>query len=198
MEFKTLDLLRHGEPEGGNVFRGITDHPLTELGWSQLLAATKNDAEEKQWDVIITSPLSRCYEFSKELAEKLAVPLVVSDDLKEFNFGVWENQDMATVFKDDFERIKGMWDDPMNFAAPEGEKILDFEARVLKAWFGCLNRPEKKQLIVCHGGVIRILLKEALGLPFNNINRLDIPFACRSRVRVNLHEPFQYMLQAHG
>jgi len=198
MEFKTLDLLRHGEPQGGNVFRGVTDHPLTELGWSQMSAATEFNDEDKKWDVIITSPLSRCHEFSKKLAAQLDIPLVVSDDLREFNFGIWENQNMETVFKEDFERIKGLWDDPMNFVAPEGEKLLDFEARVLKAWFGCLHRPEKRQLIVCHGGVIRILLKEVLGLPFNNINRLDVPYACRSRVQVNEQEPYQYMLKTHG
>ena len=30
-----VDLIRHGEPEGGDVFRGHSDHPLTELGWQQ-------------------------------------------------------------------------------------------------------------------------------------------------------------------
>ncbi len=197
MEFKTLDLLRHGEPEGGNVFRGITDHDLTELGWQQLQGATKLK-EDAPWDVIITSPLSRCFKFSQSLATKLDIPLVVSDDLAEFDFGIWENQDMKKVFDEDFDRIKGMWDDPMSFVAPEGETLLNFEARVLKAFFGCLNRPEKKQLIVCHGGVIRILLKEILGLPFNNINRLDVPYACRSRVKVFGQEPYSYMLHSHS
>jgi alpha-ribazole phosphatase len=194
MKFKTLDLLRHGEPVGGNVLRGRTDHELTDLGWQQLKEATQG----KEWDVIITSPLSRCHEFSKQLASELNIPVVVSEDLREFDFGIWENQKMEVVFKDDFERIKGMWDDPMNFVAPEGESILDFEARILKAWFGCLSRSEERQLIVCHGGVIRMLLKEVLGLPFKNINRLDVPFASRSQVKVNEKEPFHYQLMTHG
>ncbi len=197
MEFKTLDLLRHGEPIGGNVFRGVTDHALTELGWQQLVSATSLE-EESSWEVIITSPLTRCFKFAETLAANLDIPLVVSDDLAEFDFGIWENQKMKKVFDEDYDRIKGMWDDPMNFSAPEGETLLNFEARVLKAWFGCLNRPEKKQLIICHGGVIRILLKEVLGLPFNNINRLDVPFACRSRVKVFGQEPYSYTLNAHG
>ncbi len=194
MKFKTLDVLRHGEPQGGNVFRGRTDHELTELGWQQLEDAT----EGKSWDVIITSPLLRCHEFAQKLAEKLDVPLVISNDLMEFDYGIWENQDMDKVFKEDFERLKGMWSDPMHFAAPEGESLLNFEARVLKAWFGCLNRPEQKQLLICHGGVIRILLKEALGLPFNNINRLHVPFACRSSIQISEQEPFNYQLLTHG
>jgi len=194
MKYKTLDLLRHGEPAGGNVFRGRTDHELTELGWQQAQAAT----EGKTWDLVISSPLSRCHQFAKSLAEKQGIPLVVSEDLQEFDFGVWENQNMETVFKEDFERIKGMWDDPMNFVAPEGESIMDFESRVLKAWFGCLARSEEKILVVCHGGVIRMLLKEVLGLPFKNINRLDVPFACCSQIKINEKEPYHYQLMTHG
>lgn len=194
MQYKTIDLLRHGEPDGGNVFRGRTDHPLTEQGWQQLEQATDGG----DWDVIITSPLSRCHDFAKSLAEKTNTDLLLADELREFDFGIWENQDMAKVFKEDFDRIKGMWNDPMNFVAPEGESLLNFEARVLKAWFGCLARPEQKQLIVCHGGVIRILLKEILGLPFPNINRFDVPYACQSRIQVTDVEPFNYQLVRHG
>lgn len=194
MQFKTIDLLRHGEPEGGNVFRGRTDHPLTDQGWKQLEGAT----QDGEWDVIITSPLSRCYDFAKSLSEKTHTELLLADELKEFDFGVWENQDMDKVFKEDWDRIKGMWNDPMHFASPEGESILNFEARVLKAWFGCLSRSEKKQLIICHGGVIRILLKEILGLPFPNINRMDVPYASRSQIKVSDAEPFNYQLIRHG
>jgi broad specificity phosphatase PhoE len=152
----------------------------------------------KEWDVIITSPLSRCHDFAKTLAQKSNTPLLLADDLREFDFGVWENQDMERVFKNDFERLKGMWSDPMSFASPEGESLLNFEARVLKAWFGCLARPEQKQLICCHGGVIRILLKEILGLPYPNINRIDVPYASLSRIQATDTEPFNYQLLAHG
>ena len=151
---KTLDLLRHGQPEGGNVFRGRTDHPLTDEGWQQMYQSCEN----REWDVIITSPLSRCQEFAHKLADKLQLEVVIAEDFREYDFGLWENQPMDKVFKEDFERLKGMWNDPLNFVAPEGEALSNFEGRVLKAWFGCLARPEERQLIVCHGGVIRILL----------------------------------------
>lgn len=191
---KTIDLLRHGEPVGGNVLRGRTDHELSDLGWSQMFEAV----EDKTWDVIITSPLSRCQAFSEKLAKQLNIDVITAPDFREFDFGVWENQPMDKVFKDDFERIKPMWDDPMNFVAPEGESLLGFERRVLKAWFGCLCREETSQLVVCHGGVIRLLLKEVLGLPFTNINRFDVPFASRSQVKVTGDEPYYYQLSTHG
>ena len=191
---KTLDLLRHGQPEGGNVFRGRTDHPLTVEGWQQMYQSCEN----REWDVIITSPLSRCQEFAHKLADKLQLEVVIAEDFREYDFGLWENQPMDKVFKEDFERLKGMWNDPLNFVAPEGEALSNFEGRVLKAWFGCLARPEERQLIVCHGGVIRILLKEVLGLPFQNINRVDVPYGSLSRIQATKEEPYHYQLITHG
>ena len=191
---KTIDLLRHGEPEGGNVFRGRTDHPLTELGWSQM----QESVQGQTWDVIIASPLSRCWSFAQSLADELKIELLQADGFREFDFGVWENQPMDQVFANDFERIKGLWDDPMHFASPEGESVLNFEARVLKDWFGCLSRQDERQLIICHGGVIRMLLKEILGLPYTNINRIDVPFASMTQIGVNHGEPYYYQLLKHG
>ena len=194
MKHKTIDLLRHGEPQGGDVFRGVTDHALTELGWQQMQMATQG----KQWDVIVSSPLKRCADFAEQLSQQQNIPLFHSDDLKEFHFGVWENQSKQTVFDTDFERIKGLWEDPMHFHSPEGESVLNFEARILRAWFGCLARSESRILIVCHGGVIRMLLKEILGMPYTHINRLNVPFACTSTIEVSGEEPYFYNVVAHG
>ncbi len=191
---KQLDLLRHGEPIGGQVLRGTTNHPLSEKGWRQL----EQKCRDQQWDVIISSPLDRCYQFAVQLGRQLNIEVITAEDLREFDFGIWENQPMEKVFKEDFDRFKGMWGDPLNFSAPEGESLTAFEARVLKAWFGCLARQEQKQLLVCHGGVIRILLKEILGLPFQNINRIDVPYASISRVQVSEEEPYYYQLMQHA
>lgn len=38
-DFTTVDLLRHGEPEGGQMFRGAVDDPLSPRGWEQMRSA---------------------------------------------------------------------------------------------------------------------------------------------------------------
>ena len=38
-DITTFDLLRHGEPVGGRMLRGRTDHPLSERGWQQVTEA---------------------------------------------------------------------------------------------------------------------------------------------------------------
>lgn len=52
-----IDLLRHGETEGGICFRGSTDGPLTTLGWTQLWAAI--DKNELCWGRIGVLPFTR-------------------------------------------------------------------------------------------------------------------------------------------
>lgn len=187
-------LLRHGEPQGGQVFRGRTDHPLTTLGQQQMAAA----CESLEFQHIISSPLLRCREFAHALSISRQVPLSIEDDLQEFDFGIFENQPFDQVMTQDYAQIKGLWENPMHYTAPEGESVLDFEARVLKAWFKILQIKQENVLVICHGGVIRLLLKEVLGLPFNNINRLDIPFANLSEVDVQGNEPYFYRLKRHG
>ena len=57
-----IDLLRHGEVEGGEIIRGSTDDKLTDEGWAQMQNALQGDI---QWDVIISSSLLRCAEFAE-------------------------------------------------------------------------------------------------------------------------------------
>ena len=71
-----LDLLRHGETQAGPGFIGSTDTPLSERGLQQMRAAV---AEGGPWDLLISSPLSRCQAFASELAERLGIPLRIEE-----------------------------------------------------------------------------------------------------------------------
>uniref|UniRef100_UPI003D13E8DB histidine phosphatase family protein n=1 Tax=Sedimenticola sp. TaxID=1940285 RepID=UPI003D13E8DB len=82
-----VHLVRHGEPDGGERFRGRLDHPLNETGWAQMRAAL--DAFSG-CDVVVSSPLKRCIEPAMEQAQRFAVPLWVDSRLREMSFGAWE------------------------------------------------------------------------------------------------------------
>ena len=52
-----IDIIRHGEPEGGRRYRGHSiDDPLSKTGWQQMWNAIP---ENPPWDHIISSPLLR-------------------------------------------------------------------------------------------------------------------------------------------
>src|SRR3989344_8486175 len=84
-----LDLMRHGEPVGGRKYRGQLDDPLNEKGWAQMRRAV---GDHCPWQAIISSPLSRCADFSRELAGRHGLPLEIDARLAELGFGDWEGR----------------------------------------------------------------------------------------------------------
>ena len=89
-----FDLIRHGEPAGGHMYRGHKDDPLSDLGWQQMRDAIQAG---DQWDHILTSPLLRCREFAAELSKQQHIPLTVAHDFKEISFGDWEGKTREQV-----------------------------------------------------------------------------------------------------
>src|SRR5690554_8149987 len=84
-----FDLIRHGEPEGGPMYRGSKDDPLSEAGWQQMRDAI---TEVDIWDAIVTSPMLRCVHFAQELSDRYSIPLHKDERLREINFGEWEGR----------------------------------------------------------------------------------------------------------
>ena len=66
------------------------------------------------------------------------------------------------------------WADPYAFTPPDGEPVLEFSARVLSA-VSRLQRDFAGQrvLVVCHGGVMKLLLAQARGMPREQL--LQVP-----------------------
>jgi len=177
-----IDLLRHGETEGGSRFRGRTDDVLTDRGWSQLKSATER---EPAWEEIISSPAKRCAQFAEHLAETHNISCHQAEWLWEMDFGDWEGATAAELAATDADRLNAFWQNPINQAPPGGEPFQQLQQRVLDGWHKTTQHPSKKILLVSHGGPIRIILANTLGMPSQNLMRLEIPHASRNRVRVS-------------
>lgn len=177
-----IDLLRHGDVEGGRKYRGHQDDPLSELGWQQL----RNNTKHKQdWHQIISSPLKRCAEFSLELSGKYKLPLKIEQDFKEISFGLWEGKTAEELLAEDEVRINKYWNDPVNVTPPQGEALLDFEKKVILAWNKILNQYSGQHiLLLSHAGVMRIILCHILGMSLTELFKLDVALAKASRIEV--------------
>ena len=178
-----LELLRHGETELGGGLRGSTDDALTATGWAQLRTAV---ADGSRWDRLVSSPLQRCARFAEELAAQHGGPLSLEPDLQELHFGAWEGRSTAELMQTSAEDLGRFWRDPYGFTPPEGEPLLAFEARVL----GALQRLQARHagerlLLVTHGGVIRLLLARARGLPRNDLLQVAVGHAERYQLRLD-------------
>lgn len=193
-----VDLLRHGEPEGGRRYRGRLDDPLSDRGWRQLHEAV---AASGPWDAVISSPLRRCVEFAQVYGEREGLPVYREPDFQEIDFGEWEGWSPAALFEAQGERLTAFWRDPRQHPPPGGETLDALEARLARGWQRWVAEPPgARVLVVCHGGVIRVLLAKALGLdPAHLLSRVQVPYACLTRLRVDWidGEPSASLL-AHG
>ena len=179
-----VDLIRHGEPVGGKRYRGHTDDPLSETGWQQMRSAV---ADHRPWDVLVSSPLLRCKEFAQQVAARHQLPLEEDARFKEIFFGPWEGKTGEQILAgEDEHRLKQFWSDPVNNMPPGAETMPDFEARVLAAWQEMLQRHRGKHiLLVGHGGMMRVIMAHALGMPLDNLFRLNVGYAAISRIQVD-------------
>ena len=170
-----LDLLRHGETELGGGLRGSLDDALTEKGWAQMRAAVLAGGP---WDRLISSPLQRCARFAAELGEQLNLPVQLDKDLQELHFGAWEGQSAAALMETDAEALGLFWADPYAFTPPQGEPVSDFAARALGA-VARLHQANagERVLLISHGGVMRLLLAQARGLPREQLLNVEVAHA---------------------
>lgn len=177
-----IDLLRHGACEGGEIYRGSTDVPLSTQGVEQMRTAA---ARVPDWEAVVSSPLRRCREFAGELAAERGLPLTVDDGFREMDFGEWEGRLVQAVWDEDRERARQFYADPLNNTPPGGERVYDAQARAVAAWQSQLaEHAGKRFVLVCHGGIIRLLLCHFLEMPLSAIARVQVPYAALTRLQV--------------
>ncbi|PTU75986.1 histidine phosphatase family protein [Pseudomonas mangrovi] len=181
-----LDLLRHGETERGGGFRGRIDDALTADGWAQMRQALQGRGG---WSALVSSPLQRCRLFAEQLAASHGLPLQPASGLRELDFGDWEGLSAAQLMDTSSAELGLFWDDPYAFTPPGGEPLTAFEARVLEALTRLVDEHAGGHLLaVTHGGVIRLLLARARGLPAARLLQVEAGHACLFSLQVRLHE----------
>lgn len=167
-----LDLLRHGETESGGGLRGSLDDALTQRGWQQMHAGVEGRGP---WDLVVSSPLQRCASFAEQLTARLQLPLVLEPGLKELHFGDWEGRSTAALMQTDAEGLGRFWSDPYGFTPPGGEPVERFSQRVLAAIDSLYQaHAGRRVLLISHGGVMRLLLARARGLPREQLLNVEV------------------------
>lgn len=146
-----LYLVRHGETDWNLAHRiqGRTDIPLNATGRAQ--AATAGELlARRQWDAVVTSPLSRAFETGSIIAAELGLPEPTTDDaLVERNYGEAEGMDYLTLS----EKF------PEGTVVPGRESHEEVAERALPALMRiALSHPDRAVVVVAHGGVIRSVL----------------------------------------
>jgi len=171
-----IDVIRHGEPVGGQRYRGYSvDDPLTEKGWSQMRAAVP---ETPPWQHIVSSPLKRCQEFAQELADDLQISISIEDNIKEIGFGEWEGKTPDDILAEDSQALNHFYQDPVHNRPKGAEPLGAFSERVWNAYLGIIEQHQGKHiLIVAHAGVARAITANILKMSLDDVySRLKIEY----------------------
>lgn len=179
-----IDIIRHGEPEGGRRYRGSSiDDPLSKIGWQQMWDAVP---EKPHWEHIISSPLSRCLKFSEALADTLSINFSVVDNLKEIGFGSWEGRTPDDIKNNEGNALEDFLSDPVNNRPEGAEPLDDFAKRIWDVYENLAEQYRGQHiLVVAHAGVIRAITSQILGMPLDDVySRLKIEYAAVATTRI--------------
>ena len=179
-----IDIIRHGEPEGGRRYRGHgIDDPLSKTGWQQMWNAIP---EKPPWDHIISSPLLRCLKFSEALADSMGIQFTVNDNLKEIGFGAWEGRTPDDIKNNEGDALERFLLDPVNNRPPGAEALNDFTARIWTVYEEVAEQYcGQRVLMVGHAGVVRAITSKVLGMSLDDVySRLKVEYAAIATTRI--------------
>ncbi|WIG61655.1 MAG: hypothetical protein OJF49_004403 [Ktedonobacterales bacterium] len=192
-----LVLVRHGEASGNRELRylGVTDAPLTERGQEQarqIAAALSPFAVS----AVYSSPLQRAQFTAAAIGAALGLAIQPEPELREQDFGAWENHTRAEVLALDPETLAA-WERSAEVAPTGGESLAQVRDRTI----ACVDRlaaqhPGETIALVSHVGPVKALICAALALPLAGAQRmwLDPASLCVLDWRITASGPSTGML----
>lgn len=135
-----------------SVCYGQSEWPLVP-GWEEKLGDFISSVKKYDIHAIYSSPLRRCLDVALFCQDKLDIQVQVDDDLKEMNFGHWDQMTWDEIGPKKLQEwAHSLWDYPI----PGGESVKEFVTRIEIFWQK-IRRQDKNIAVITHGGVIRIL-----------------------------------------
>jgi broad specificity phosphatase PhoE len=140
---------------------------------------------------VYSGPLERAWETAAPLAKRLGLPVLASPGLDELDFGDWTGRSLDSLAAEPVWRAFNEARDTTRI--PGGELMGGAIGRAMEELvrFG-REHPDQVVAAVSHGDVIRGVLLHCLGMPLNQVHRLEVAPASVSVVC--LYEPVPRVL----
>lgn len=177
-----------------------------------------NNIEQLKLNAVYCSDLSRALKSAEIIAKPHKLRPIVMPEMRERNFGIWEGMTFNEIKEKYPQEFEAWVNNPLKFSPVQGESTIEVRDRVLTALNKILNnhsnivqsssKPFKivqnsstlnsiEQLstilnnvvIVSHGGVNRIILCHLLGIPFENIFRIEQDYGALNIVEFHDNYP---------
>ncbi|WP_327299783.1 bifunctional RNase H/acid phosphatase [Streptomyces sp. NBC_01197] len=183
----TFVLLRHGEtaltPHKRFSGSGGTDPELSAVGRGQAADAAAAFAARGTIQAVVTSPLRRCRETARTVADRLGLEVRIEEGLREADFGAWEGLTFGEV-RERYPADMDAWLASAK-AAPTGggESFATVTRRVAAARDRLVGHHRGATvLLVTHVTPIKTLVRLALGAPPESLFRMELSAASVSTV----------------
>jgi broad specificity phosphatase PhoE len=155
-----LLFIRHAETDMAGTLCGHSDPELNARGRVQLEALISG-LRNNTIGVVYTSDLRRAHTTGMAIAAAFGIECRVRSALREINFGQWEGITWEEIERRDIAYARRWIAEYPRLPAPDGERLQDFERRVLdevkflsleaEIADGCIA-------VVTHAGVLRTVL----------------------------------------
>lgn len=162
---RNLFLVRHGSVGADGRYVGSTDLPLVPEGRKQIEKISLL-LKEKAITQVFCSPMTRCIQTMELLG--LDSKSTVLNELREIDFGDFENLQFSDIEKQWPEQVKLWAQAPDKFRFPGGESTPAFRDRILDAQGKIDSCKEENVLVIAHGGIIRHLICCYLNINLDN------------------------------
>lgn len=171
-------LIRHGETAnaGQICFNGHFDVGLSPGGIEQfnlIAASLKNHPIHS----VYSSDLKRTRICAEIVAQPHGLKPTAHKELRELCFGEWEGLSVQEVNEKYPSELENRLKNIDTFSVKGGESFHQLKARVIPKFEEIVaSHPNDSIVILVHGGVNRVILGHLLGIPINNIFRIQQEF----------------------
>jgi alpha-ribazole phosphatase len=210
-------LVRHGETDGAEVrrYKGSIDVPLSEAGIEQIRRVSVRISEQvrKQGGAggptehrgsptpslaaVYCSDLIRAVRSAEIVAEPHGMSPEVVPGLRERSFGLWEGMSFDEIRERYPVEFNAWAENPLKFSPMGGESTLEVWERVMQALDGIMGKHSGGSVaLVAHGGVNRVIMCHFLGVPLENMFRIEQDYGALNII--DLHEGYPVVKLLNG
>ncbi len=170
-----LYLARHGQVENHHEFRynGHTDVDITELGLKQMNQLA-DFFTGKKITALYSSDLMRSVKGVEIIGKALTLSFEKLPELRELHLGRWEGLTRSEAIELYPDEAHMNFSDLAKNKLQGGESFQELSTRVLPVIEKIVKAHAGEEVcIIAHGGVNRIILAEAIGMPLENFFRIE-------------------------
>lgn len=187
----TVLLVRHGRTDANA--RGVLAGRASGVGLDQVGREQAARTAERLAAVplarVVSSPLMRCRQTARLIVQQQggAPRTPIDRGLTEADYGTWQGRAVSELAGEPLWRV--VQSQPSTAVFPGGEPMLDMQARALAAIrrhddeVEAENGGEGVWAAVSHADIIKAVLADAQGLPFDHFQRITIAPASVSVIR---------------